>query len=222
MATVERRRIDLGRKGKASVDIPVDSTAGSLLVSVSKTGDCAPSSQQLRLVRPNGLPLAATGVGVQIAEHAMGKMFLVDAPEPGLWKLEAEGSGSTELVAQARSELEFHRFEFVRPGGDIHGGFSKIPGSPVLGAKALGAATLFGAIGSVRFSLVDDAGRTLGRPTLATNYAQLRPERELPLSGDERRRLDAWPATHVGDARAQPVRRSAGAAEAADRCASRR
>ena len=28
MATVERRRIDLGRKGRASVDIPVDATAG--------------------------------------------------------------------------------------------------------------------------------------------------------------------------------------------------
>src|SRR5688572_17166774 len=50
MATVERRRIDLGRKGKASVDIPVDSTASSLLVSVSKAVDCAPSSQELRLV----------------------------------------------------------------------------------------------------------------------------------------------------------------------------
>lgn len=176
MATVERRRIDLGRKGKASVDIPVDSTAGSLLVSVSKDGDCAPSSQQLRLVRPNGLPLVAIGAGVKIAEHAMGKMFLVDAPEPGLWKLEAAGSGPTELVAQARSELAFHRFEFVRPAGDIHGGFSRISGSPVVGTKVLGAATLFGAIGSVRFRLVDDAGRTLGRPTLATNYPMADPD----------------------------------------------
>jgi hypothetical protein len=216
----------------------------------------------------------------------MGKMFLVDAPEPGMWTLKAEGSGATELVAQARSELEFHRFEFVRPSGDIHGGFSKIPGSPVVGAKALGAATLFGDIGSVRFSLVDDAGRTLGRPTLATNYPMadpddymgnvraairpvprggqrrgcqgpgiqaiypmqfeaqpvavdpkgfsvaegrpgmstvvtfvvrnLGPERELPLPGDERRRLGAWPGAHVGDVRAQPVRRSAGAAGSAD------
>jgi len=176
MATLERRRIDLGRKGKASVDIPVDSTASTLLVSVSKVGDCAPSSQQLRLVRPNGLPLVDTGVGVKIAEHTMGKMFLVDAPEPGVWKLEAQGSGPTELVAQARSELEFHRFEFVRPGGDIHGGFGKIPGLPVVGAKALGAATLFGDIGRVRFKLVDDAGRTLATPKLATDYPMADPE----------------------------------------------
>jgi hypothetical protein len=176
MATVERRRIDLGRKGKASVDIPVDSTAVSLLVSVSKAGDCAPSSQQLRLVRPNGLPLVATGVGVKIAEHAMGKVFLVDAPEPGVWKLEAQGSGPTELVALARSQLEFDRFEFVRPGGDIHGGFSRIPGLPVAGAKALGAATLFGDIDRVRFDLVDDAGRTLATPMLATDYPMADPE----------------------------------------------
>ncbi|MGH8029712.1 MAG: hypothetical protein ACREO3_07255 [Arenimonas sp.] len=176
MATVERRRISLGRKGKASVDIPVDSAASSLLVSVSKTGDCAPSAQELQLVRPSGLPLADTGVGVKIAEHAMGRMFLVDAPEPGVWKLEAQGSGQTELVAQTRSELEFNRFEFVRPGGDIHGGFGKIPGSPLVGANALGAATLFGEIGSVRFRLVDDAGRTLGRPTLATNYPKADPD----------------------------------------------
>jgi hypothetical protein len=175
MATVERRRIDLGRKGKTSVDIPVDSTAARLLVSVSRTDDCAPSSQELRLVRPNGLPLVALGVGVKIAEHTMGKVFLLDAPEPGVWTLKAEGSGPMELVAQARSELEFHRFEFVRPGGDIHGGFSKIPGSPVVGAKALGAATLFGGIGSVRFRLVDDAGRTLGSPTLVTNYPMADP-----------------------------------------------
>src|SRR3990167_484472 len=51
METVERRRIDLGRQGKTSVDIPVDSTASRLLVIVSKDGDCAPSSQQLQLVR---------------------------------------------------------------------------------------------------------------------------------------------------------------------------
>jgi hypothetical protein len=158
------------------VDIPVDSAAGSLLVSVSKAGDCAPSSQQLRLVRPNGLPLVATGVGVKIAEHAMGKVFLVDAPEPGVWKLEAQGSGPTELVALARSQLEFDRFEFVRPGGDIHGGFSRIPGLPVAGAKALGAATLFGDIDKVRFDLVDDAGRTLATPMLATDYPMADPE----------------------------------------------
>jgi hypothetical protein len=175
MATLERRRVDLGRGGKASVDIPVDGTATRLLVSVSKTADCAPSTQKLRLVRPDGLPLLDTGVGVKIAEHALGKMFLVDAPEPGVWKLEAKGSGPTELLAQARSELEFHRFEFVRPGGDIHGGFSKIPGAPVVGTKALGAATLFGDIRSVRFHLVDDAGRTLGKLRLATNYPMADP-----------------------------------------------
>src|SRR5205085_11922567 len=61
MATLERRRIDLGHQGTTSVAIPVDVTAGRLLVSVSKTSDCAPSSQKLRLVRPNGLPLIATG-----------------------------------------------------------------------------------------------------------------------------------------------------------------
>ena len=176
MATVERQRIDLGRQGKTSVDIPVDSTASRLLVSVSKDGDCAPSSQQLQLVRPNGLPVVGIGAGVKIAEHAMGRMFLVDAPEPGVWTLKAEGSGSTELVAQVRSDLEFHRFEFVRPSGDIHGGFSKIPGSPVMGAKALGAATLLGDIGSVRFRLVDDAGRALGNPTLVTNYPMADPD----------------------------------------------
>jgi hypothetical protein len=175
MATIERRRIDLGRNGKASVDIVVDSTATRLLVSVSKTGDCAPSAQRLWLFRPDGLPVIGVGVGVKVAEHAMGKMFLVDAPEPGVWKLRAQGSGPTEMVAQARSELAFNRFEFVRPGGDIHGGFSKIPGSPVVGSKALGAASLSGDIGSVRFRLVDDAGRTLGSPTLATNYPMAAP-----------------------------------------------
>ena len=40
----------------------------------------------------------------------------------------------------------------------------------------LGSATLFGAIGSVRFRLVDDAGRTLGKPTLATNYPMADPD----------------------------------------------
>jgi hypothetical protein len=176
LATIERRRIDLGRKGKASVDIPVDSTVASLLVGVSKTGDCAPSAQQVRLVRPNGLPLDTTGIGVKVAEHAMGKMFLVVAPEPGVGKLEAQGFGPTEMVAQARSALEFHRFEFVRPGGDIHGGFSAIPGSPVAGAKALGAATLFGDVRSVGFRLVDDAGRALANPALATAFPAADPD----------------------------------------------
>lgn len=148
----------------------VDSTATSLLVSVSMTEDCAPSSQELRLVRPNGLPVFATGLGVKIAEHAMGKIFLVGEPEPGVWKLKAQGSGPTDLVAQVRSEIEFDRFEFVRPGGDIHGGFGKIPGSPVVGSRALGAATLLGETRSVHFRLVDDAGRTLGSPALARNY----------------------------------------------------
>jgi hypothetical protein len=176
LETIERRRIDLGRKGTASVDIPVDSSAGSLLVGVTKTGDCAPSTQDLRLVRPDGLAVAATDAGVKVAEHAMGKMFLVGAPAPGVWKLQAQGSGPTDLVAQARSKLAFDRFEFVRPGGDIHGGFDRIPGAPVVGAKALGAATLFGDIGEVRFELVDDAGRTLARPTLATGYPMADPD----------------------------------------------
>jgi hypothetical protein len=176
MATIERRRIDLGRKGKSSVDIVVDSTATRLLVSVSKTGDCAPSAQKLRLVRPDGLPVFGIGVGVKVAEHAMGKMFLVDEPEPGVWKLQAQGSGPSDMVAQARSELAFNRFEFVRPSGDIHGGFSKIAGSPVVETKALGAASLSGDIRSVRFRLVDDAGRTLGKPALATNHLMADPD----------------------------------------------
>jgi hypothetical protein len=176
MATIERRRIDLGREGKSSVDIVVDSTATRLLVSVSKTGDCAPTAQKLRLIRPDGLPVLGIGVGVKVAEHAMGKMFLVDEPEPGVWKLQAQGSGPTDMVAQARSELAFNRFEFVRPSGDIHGGFSKIPGSPVAGTKALGAASLSGDIRSVRFRLVDDAGRTLAKPALATNHPMADPD----------------------------------------------
>jgi hypothetical protein len=184
MATIARRRIDLGAAGTNSMPVPVDTGLSDLLVAVSIAENNVPAHQNVRLVRPSGAVVASTDPGVKIVSLAFGLFAYVEHPEPGLWTVDVEGYGPYTATAQGNSPVDLARFDFVEPNGDIHGGFFPITGQPIAGVSNLGQASVLGPIATAQFNLIDEAGADLGPISLADHFPSANPENylgEIPL-----------------------------------------
>jgi hypothetical protein len=155
-------------------DVPVDSTIRRLVVSVS-----IDSSTAISLRRPSGTVVNPTDPDAQITNIASGRILTVDAPSSGVWRVEISGSGNFSVVAEGNSPIEFYRFDFVRPSGDIHGGFAPIPGQPLAGAEGTGEAAMLGSVATTTFKLVNEQGETIQDINLTRDFPDASPDHFL-------------------------------------------
>ena len=104
-----------------------------------------------------------------------GSIISVVGPEPGIWTIQATGTGDYTIRSQGNSPLELFDFSFVEPSEDIHGGFMPLAGQPLAGSTAKGEAALLGPYSSAGFELVDEAGGLIAPIQLLQNYPQADP-----------------------------------------------
>lgn len=174
--TVARRRVDLGTGGVERIEAPVDGLMTALTIAVSVAENDVDARHQLRVFRPDGSQVASTAAGVRSIILSTGAVFHVDAPEPGVWRVEVEGYGPFTATVRGNSDLAFARFDFVDPNPDIHGGFHPLPGQPIAGRASLGEAALLGPATEARFAFVDEQGNRLRDVTLSREFPDANPE----------------------------------------------
>ena len=97
--------------GVTTVDVAVDTSVERVLFSVSL--QCL---QEIEIVRPSGVSVAASDPGVSWTAYQAGRQVGVTAPEPGAWKVRLAGKGLLFLVVHARSPLTAAA-RLVREGG---------------------------------------------------------------------------------------------------------
>jgi hypothetical protein len=152
-------------------DVPVDSTIRRLVVSVS-----IDSSTSISLRRPSGALVNPTDPDAQITNISSGRILTITAPTSGLWRVEISGSGNFSVVAEGNSPIEFYRFDFVSPSGDLHGGFAPIAGQPLAGAEGTGEAAMVGSFATATFKLVSESGETIKEIDLARDFPDAAPD----------------------------------------------
>jgi hypothetical protein len=152
-------------------NVPVDSTVRRLVVSVSMDTRTA-----ILLRRPSGVLVNPGDPDAQITDITSGRILTINAPSPGTWQVEISGSGNFSVVAAGNSPIDFYRFDFVRPTGDIHGGLSPIPGQPLASAEGTGEAAILGSFATATFKLVNEAGETIREINLAQNFPDAAPD----------------------------------------------
>lgn len=174
--TITRRRVDLGAGGVERIDSPVDGLMSALTIAISVAENDVDARHRLRVYRPNGTQVASTDTGVRSITLSTGAVLHVDAPEPGVWRVEVEGYGPFTATVRGNSDLGFARFDFVDPNPDIHGGFFPLAGQPVLGRPSFGEAALVGLPAEARFAFVDEQGTRVQDVTLSREFPDANPE----------------------------------------------
>jgi len=177
--TIARRRVDLGAGGSDTIPAPVDASTTLLAIAVSVAENNVPASHRLKVFRPDGTQVGSNDPGVTAVTLSTGVLFQVEAPTPGLWSVQIDGNGPFTATVRGNGPLSLSRFDFVEPAGDIHGGFTPVPGQPVQGAPALGEATLVGPYASAQFSFIDEAGQLIAPVALTQDYPTANPEHYL-------------------------------------------
>lgn len=147
------------------LNVPVDSTLRTLIVSVS-----IDTKTSVVLRRPTGDPVNASDADARITHLTSGDILTIERPVSGAWRVELAGSGNYSIVAEGNSPLDFHRFDFVAPNDDLHGGFFPLPGQPLVGAPVVGQAAIFGPFASAAFKLVTESGATIADIPLSRNF----------------------------------------------------
>ncbi len=129
--------------------IPIDSSISNAVFSVGmdvKGG--------IKLIDPNGIEVQ-TG----FTDISSGRIFSINTPTSGLWKIEITGNGGFTVSVNGNSEIEFDRFNFVELRGRIgHEGLFSIKGEPLANTEHTGVANVFGSVNSVTFELRTEAG----------------------------------------------------------------
>lgn len=175
LTTIAKRHIDLGAGGSNKIAVPVDSQMSTLLVALSAAENNVPARHTVRVFRPSGAEVSSSDLGVSIVTLSTGAIVRIKAPEAGQWMVQVVGYGPFTASVLGNSPLDIDRFDFVEPGGDIHGGFDSIPGQPVADAEMLAEATLTGDFASTVFAFIDESGVELGRFALSQRYPTANP-----------------------------------------------
>jgi hypothetical protein len=104
------------REGVYEYDVPVDSMVESIYFQVSL--QCL---QVATIVTPSGEPLNTAAPGVEYHHFESIRLFMVQKPTPGLWKITVGGRGLLLLNVRARTTLTLGSVAFARgerPLGD--------------------------------------------------------------------------------------------------------
>jgi hypothetical protein len=143
--------------GLHEFNVPIDSTAESVLFSISV--QCL---QTADVVRPSGAMAIGDDV-TDLPNFRAQHMVIVKRPEPGMWTLRVAGSGISGVVVQARSGIGISQPEFA-PGSQLT--FAGVPTAGVentLRIRVSGRASdLRASIVSGQFTLLADLPLTAG------------------------------------------------------------
>jgi hypothetical protein len=148
-----------------TLDIPVEANVARLTVFAG-----AQRKYSARLLQPDGREAAGAGTTRQVFAHML--LVTVNAPTPGVWRLQLAGQGlysmSSGVVAAAGSDSPYvPRLQFVemagRPG---HEGWFPIEGEPRSGQWLQCMQAVRGNVREPRFRFVDGNGTTVGEPAL--------------------------------------------------------
>src|SRR6266849_6874053 len=116
------------------IEIPVDSVTQRITFAFSTDA----KGSKLTLKQPSGGAITESTASTEIAELNCGRIVTVSTPEAGGWRAEISGSGRFWLEAQAQSDIQFIKAEFVKEGGRPgHEGFFRIQGQPLMGKPAM-------------------------------------------------------------------------------------
>jgi hypothetical protein len=143
--------------------VPIDSTVGSVMISVSL--QCL---QVADITTPSGAGLRANDPGVDYHQFEAGRIVTVASPAPGAWKVTVSGRGLFFLVVQAKTALTLGTARFVAPGGRPgHEGLFPVKGALPAGSARLLEVDLHGTARNVRFQFVSSQGDALQELALA-------------------------------------------------------
>jgi len=165
LQTVLVVRDQLSAGGSRAYDLPVDSTSTRLTVSVSLD-----SLGAVRLFRPSGDVVASGDPDTTITNLLGGRILSVNAPQPGPWHVEIDGSGDLFTSAFVNSPLELYDVSLVELRGQVeHQGLFPLRSQPVVGDPQIGRGVIFGPYADAEIdfhapdgSLLGPTGLTLG------------------------------------------------------------
>jgi len=165
------------------IEIPVDSVTQRITFAFSTDA----KGSKLTLKQPSGGAITESTASTEIAELNCGRIVTVSTPEAGGWRAEISGSGRFWLEAQAQSDIQFIKAEFVKEGGRPgHEGFFRIQGQPLMGKPAMLQVSLSAQeIKTAEFHLVSERGEAIQEVKLhASNsdreFLELAGKVELP------------------------------------------
>ncbi len=156
----------------SAIDVPVDASISRLIVSVETVAGVAPT-----FVRPGGAVVREGERDVRLSDvrsldvkrqiRIDRKVYTVERPQPGVWKVElpgmvSAGSPDVRVTASGISPIAFGDFEFVRLQEGVHGGYFQIDGMPLSIVPATAQARVPDAVREVTFRVGDERGTSLG------------------------------------------------------------
>ncbi|MDD5269389.1 MAG: hypothetical protein PHO08_20115 [Methylococcales bacterium] len=150
---------------QVNLSAPIDDTVKQAIFSVGMI-----TKGTIALRRPNGALVQGTDTGITITDTIGSKTIEVNAPEPGDWKIELTGTGTTLVTAIAATPSFLHKFEFVNMAGRTeHQGLFPIDGNPIAGKTQMVRAVMFGMVNIGEFSFRRPDGTVISRFSLASN-----------------------------------------------------
>lgn len=154
------------RGQQRELEVPVESGVTRLTVFAG-----AQRKLGARLLQPDGRSATGAGVVQQVFRHML--VVTVNAPAPGVWRLQLSGDGLYSMSASVQPGRDVEapyvpRLQFVEMGGRPgHEGWFPIEGEPRAGQWAQCSQAARGNLRQPRFRWVDAEGRPLGEPALA-------------------------------------------------------
>ncbi len=156
-------RTDLA--GSVAYDIPVDDTLSQVTFSVAMI-----NKGTITLKRPDGSVVAGGDAGVSFTDLSGGRVYTVQAPAVGNWRLELAGTSSVSVSVNAITSLFLNAFDFVElKGRPAHQALLPLDGAPVAGRATTAMASLYGPFGGAAFELRNPAGATLTTIAMSQN-----------------------------------------------------
>ncbi len=144
---------------------PVDDTVKQVIFAVGMV-----TKGTIAVRRPNGAVVGAADAGVTITNTVGSTMVTVNTPEPGEWKIDVTGTGTTLVTATAATSSFLHKFEFANMAGRAeHQGLFKIDGNPIAGKTQTVRAVIFGTLNVSEFSFRRPDGLLISRFPMARN-----------------------------------------------------
>ena len=156
-------RLDAPRR---SFEIPVESGVRTLTIFAG-----AQRKDRAVVVRPGGAVLADGTAGVKLQTYSHMTIATIDAPAPGIWRIDFEGAGLYSISAHVRGSGEelaqLVDFDFVEVGGRPgHEGLFPVKRELLRGESLLCKLSFAGTPNPVQVSFVTGDNKTLGTAPL--------------------------------------------------------
>jgi von Willebrand factor A domain-containing protein 7 len=144
--------------------VPVDSTLGSITVSIS-----VDVPGKMTITRANGTVVNPTDAGVTFTTLSSGEVVTISSPGTGPYTVQFAGSGNFALLVQGSTTSDqvnniigLSRATIVKLAGRLgHQGYYPTPGQPIAGGTLSALAAMRGSFATAAFKLITQAGSDL-------------------------------------------------------------